>query len=224
MSAGGAGLRTAAGVGRRRSALAAVLLAACAGLGFALSGSRSLAALDQILAAEVRAACDGLSPLALALTWLGNARQVTVLVVAIVLALALRRRWRLSVWFAATVLTGWLGTELIKLLFDRARPLGVALIPLPASASYPSGHAATSAVFVTALVFASVAMGASAFARRGVLVVGTVLALGVGISRVCLGVHFPGDMLGGWLYGVGWGTGAALLLLPHLSGRATAVS
>ncbi|MCZ2858441.1 phosphatase PAP2 family protein [Blastococcus sp. VKM Ac-2987] len=61
----------------------------------------------------------------------------------------------------------------------------------PGSLSFPSGHASSAAAFVTGLALESPAAGA----------VLAPLALGVGYSRVHVGVHYPGDVLAGFAVG-----------------------
>lgn len=77
----------------------------------------------------------------------------------------------------------------------------------PSDFSFPSGHSAGSfafAVFVAIVLVRATPAGASASVRRlrrlsaGVLVA---LAASVGLSRIALGVHFPGDVLAGALLG-----------------------
>ncbi|MEU6881419.1 phosphatase PAP2 family protein [Streptomyces sp. NPDC046712] len=65
-------------------------------------------------------------------------------------------------------------------------------VPMPASASFPSGHTASAVAFATAvgvvLPVVSVPLG--------------VLAGAVGYSRVHTGVHYPGDVAAGAVLGV----------------------
>ncbi|WP_442955056.1 phosphatase PAP2 family protein [Parasphingorhabdus sp.] len=85
------------------------------------------------------------------------------------------------------------------------------------SASYPSGHAANSAiVFLTIAVLFS-RVEDSSRTRLFVLSVALMLTLAVGISRVALGVHWPSDVLAGWMFGTSWACLWALLVkLPKV--------
>jgi len=77
------------------------------------------------------------------------------------------------------------------------------LIGMRTSGSFPSSHA----VNTTALV----AFFAFLYPRRRVIAAGAVLALLVGFSRVYVGVHYPGDVLGGAILGILAGLGSAAL-------------
>ena len=111
----------------------------------------------------------------------------------------LGRRLRAVVAVAVAALLASLAATVIKLLVDRTRPpevLGMeALVALPTTASFPSGHATTAAAAATAL--------ALLVPRWRLLAVS--LALLVGASRVLLGVHFVGDVLAGFVLGAAVG-------------------
>src|SRR4051812_37140927 len=61
----------------------------------------------------------------------------------------------------------------------------------PGSLSFPSGHSSSAAAFVTGLAMESPLAGAAV----------APLALGVGYSRVHVGVHYPGDVVAGFPVG-----------------------
>jgi undecaprenyl-diphosphatase len=103
------------------------------------------------------------------------------------------KAWRLLL---ALGLTGLMVDVIIKPVIGRVRPfvdhveyreIGVR----PDTPSFPSGHAATSAA------------GALAFARiwPAAAIPAWTLAAVIAISRVALGVHFPSDVLVGFLLG-----------------------
>jgi membrane-associated phospholipid phosphatase len=93
--------------------------------------------------------------------------------------------------------------ELVKVTTDRARPPLAessveSAVPLPASASFPSGHSATAFAAATAVALVYPRLRAPILALAGL----------VALSRVYLGVHYWSDVLVGSLVGVavGWAT------------------
>lgn len=109
----------------------------------------------------------------------------------------------------------------INALAGRARPPSADWAGAAGGPSFPSGH--TSCATLVALAAAWVIASRLRPGRARVLVwVGAaVWAGGVGASRVWLGVHWPTDVLGGWLFGATWfaGSVAVLALLRRWSQR-----
>jgi undecaprenyl-diphosphatase len=81
------------------------------------------------------------------------------------------------------------------------------------SLSFPSGHAMVSAaVYLSLAVLVSRALRQRA-ARAYVLAAGVTITLLVGITRVYFGVHYPTDVLAGWLAGASWALLCGLVAL-----------
>lgn len=118
------------------------------------------------------------------------------------LLLVTRRAPALAV--LASLATASLGAILahhaVKLFYRRPRP-AVALARGKTEPAFPSGHT-TDATAV--LVTAAYLLARTGLVPTGVVaIVAAVLAIVTGVSRVLLGWHWPTDVLGGWLAGVG---------------------
>lgn len=139
-------------------------------------------------------------------------------------ALAMLGARRLALWLLLTVGLGWLANSGAKLLFDRARPDLVPHLMEAAGASFPSGHSFNGAVVYLALAFAFTGFAHTRGARIAMVAGAVLLSLAIAFSRVWLGVHFPSDVIAGWLGGAGWAFLAAGLLAQSSqisAGRAT---
>ena len=137
-------------------------------------------------------------------TGLGGTAVLTLLTLAVAGFFLLQRKWHLAIYVAAAVMTGTIASNLLKAGFDRPRPDLVAHGQHVYTASFPSGHSMISAiVFLTLGALLAGAQKERAL-RIYVLTLAILLALAVGVSRVYLGVHWPTDVLGGWMAGSGW--------------------
>lgn len=158
------------------------------------------ASLDQataIAAATHRTAFQ--SAAAINVTALGSAPVVVIIAVIAAAYVVAAGRPRLVLALAWTPLAFLLDTA-IKVLLHHPRPT-VAMIALPPSYSYPSGHAvAASALYVTLALLAT-GVERRAGPRRLLIASGVVVALLVAWSRVYLGVHYLSDVVGGLLLG-----------------------
>lgn len=138
------------------------------------------------------------------ITALGGFTVLTLVTVVTVLLLIFHRRRREAAVFAATVVLAQLSANWLKAFYGRERPDLVVHGGYVYSASFPSGHSAMSAaVFLTLAT-----MVASVEPRRRtkvlIYVLAAALVVAIGVSRVYLGVHWPTDVLGGWVLGAGW--------------------
>ena len=123
----------------------------------------------------------------------------TVVVVLVGKRKRLRGR---ALWAFVTMMSGWATGGVCKVLVQRLRPVVDEPMSHSSGYSFPSAHALNVAVAGSALtVFAWPLL-----TRSGRLVAVTavvVSGLAVGLDRVFLGVHFPSDVIAGWLLGLG---------------------
>lgn len=141
---------------------------------------------------------------ALDITALGSAAVLGLSVAAICGFLALQGLHRHALFILVASAGGWLLNASLKLAFARPRPDIVPHLRDVMTLSFPSGHALTSAaVYLTlgALLMRVVDRRATRLYLMGVAMLATVL---VGTSRVYLGVHYPTDVLAGWILGMTW--------------------
>lgn len=110
-----------------------------------------------------------------------------------------------------TVIGAVLLNVALKMGFDRPRP---ELVPHESSvyqASFPSGHSMTA----TAAYLALGILAARGQRRRRVALLimsfALLISVLVGVSRIYLGVHWPSDVLGGWIAGAVWALICALV-------------
>lgn len=148
-------------------------------------------------------------------TSLGSFSILGLITIVVVVTLLLNGRRRTGWYLTFCVIGGTILSTALKALFDRPRPDLPALTQVFTS-SFPSGHATVSAVvFLTIGVLLAEASDRRRL-RLFYLGVAVFLTLVVGLSRIYLGVHYPTDVIAGWLLGSAWATlcwvGAELLL------------
>jgi undecaprenyl-diphosphatase len=141
---------------------------------------------------------------ALDITALGSATVLGLAVFAVAGFLLLQGRWRTAVFVALASLGGWFLNGVLKQLFQRPRPDVVPHLRDVMSMSFPSGHALTSAVVYLTLGALTMHIAERRLTKLYCMAVAILLTVLVGATRVYLGVHYPTDVLAGWLIGFSW--------------------
>lgn len=149
------------------------------------------------------------------LTNLGAYWGVFPVSVAIVLLLAFRRQWRFLTYALITFLGSILINRAAKLTFQRVRPsLWESPAPEPDYA-FPSGHAMGSMTFAIVLII----LTWNTRWRWVTVIGGLMFAIAIGWTRMYLGVHYPSDIIAGWMASIAWTIGVCLVIRPHRSQR-----
>lgn len=155
------------------------------------------------------------------LTALGGFTVLTLLTAVAVAAFALHRKRLQALVMAATVIAAQASTELLKSFYDRPRPDLVPHGSIVYSQSFPSGHSTVSAAAYLTLAALIASLETRTATKALAFAIAAPLVVMIGFSRVYLGVHWPTDVLGGWVLGSVWAL-LAWTALDVLRGRSLA--
>ena len=169
-------------------------------------------ALDTAVLLALREADDPATPVGpqwlelamLDLTALGGPTVIWLVVLSVVGFLCLQARYRTAIVVAVAAGSGELMNHLLKALFERPRPSVVPHLRDVTTASFPSGHAMESAIVYLTLGVMLMRVAERRITKLYCLGVAVLVTFLVGASRVYLGVHYPSDVLGGWILGFLW--------------------
>lgn len=137
-------------------------------------------------------------------TALGSVGVLTLVVLAVIGFLALARQRGAAFMVAASVGGGWLVTEALKRGFGRPRPDLVPHGAIVYTFSFPSSHAAMSAVVYLTLGALLARVQPQRRLKIYLVLLAILLTLIAGTSRIYLAVHWPTDVLAGWIIGAIW--------------------
>ncbi|SEQ34971.1 undecaprenyl-diphosphatase [Streptomyces radiopugnans] len=133
--------------------------------------------------------------------WVWDPWTMRAVLLVTVSWLVLRGARRPAFWLLAAAIAGTVLQQALKALFDRDRPRWSDPVDSAGFAALPSGHAMTAALTCGLLLWLAHLHEAGRPVRLAVLWVGAVSVAGVGFTRVYLGVHWPTDVVVGWLLG-----------------------
>ncbi|MEU9605499.1 phosphatase PAP2 family protein [Streptomyces sp. NPDC048057] len=136
--------------------------------------------------------------------WVWDPWTMRILIAVAVLWLWWRREWLLGLWVAGTVALGSVIQQSLKAAVGRERPQWPDPVDSAHYAAFPSGHAMVATVVCGLLLWLLWRHGLRGAWWFVCVTVAVVSVLGVGATRLYLGVHWPTDVLGGWLLGAGW--------------------
>ena len=135
-----------------------------------------------------------------AFTQLGGVIVVAAVAIALFVFFLYKKLYSKALLIALGIGGVALMNLILKTIFERARPDLWTWIVAESNFSFPSGHSSASA----ALALCVIVLLWNTKWRRAALIGGGVYIVLIGLSRLYLGVHYPTDILGGWLLGAVW--------------------
>jgi len=141
-----------------------------------------------------------LNTLFVLITELGGVLSIITISAGLLAILVLRRKYQQAFVVAATVGGAALLNFILKLIFERTRPDLWERLVTETSYSFPSGHAMISSALALSVIF----IFWKTRYRWLVLIIGVLFVAIIGFSRLYLGVHYPTDILAGWIVSAAW--------------------
>ncbi|WP_066064744.1 phosphatase PAP2 family protein [Neobacillus soli] len=143
-------------------------------------------------------------------TFIGSAPVVIILSIFLLFFLYKVLHHRLElILFVSAIFGSAVLNQILKLVFHRVRPNFHRLIDI-AGYSFPSGHAMNAFAVYVIISFLLWRHIASKWGRSLLIFISVAMIVAIGTSRIYLGVHYPSDIIGGYLASGFWLTVAIL--------------
>jgi len=181
-------------------AVLSLFLFACIAYGVAHDRT---AGLDLAIRNQVHAyASPSLTKAMIFISFLGGDGLTAASILSVLAFLVFRWR-REAVWMAVTILGAVVLDLSLKYAFHRPRPVPF-FVPVPYTYSFPSGHSLFSFCFYGVLAGLLTRRLKSTVARVLIWICAALLISAIGLSRIYLGVHYPSDVIAGYLAASLW--------------------
>jgi undecaprenyl-diphosphatase len=118
---------------------------------------------------------------------------------------------KMAIFLVTSTISGFVLSLILKTSFDRPRPDIVSHLSYVYTSSFPSGHSMLAAVVYLTLGGLVAEVVERPLLKIYVIFIALTITIIVGVSRVYLGVHYPTDVLAGWIAGLVWATICSLL-------------
>ncbi|MFY9286068.1 MAG: phosphatase PAP2 family protein [Tissierellaceae bacterium] len=134
------------------------------------------------------------------ISFIGSEKFLFPAVGLVIIVSIINRRYFISKFLLFNTLGSFLFNHLLKQIFQRTRPFEFALVE-QGGLSYPSGHSMVVMSMYLAIAYLLTRKVRDSRKKKRVYLVTSFFILLMGISRIYLGVHWPTDIIGGFIMG-----------------------
>lgn len=134
------------------------------------------------------------------ISFIGSERFLFPAVTMAIAYTLVKKRYYISKLLLLSTLGSYLLNYLLKQIFHRTRPIEYFLVN-QGGLSFPSGHSMVTMTFYSTLAFLLAKKVDNNRKKRLIHIIAFVMICLMGISRLYLGVHWPTDVIGGYLAG-----------------------
>jgi membrane-associated phospholipid phosphatase len=153
-----------------------------------------------------------LDRIAITITPLGVFYGVFPISALVSIGLLYQRKWRKLTYLLVTLLGSAVINWTAKIWLHRDRPDFWESLTPHTDFSFPSGHAMSSMSLVATLVILTWGTRWCGWTSA----IGGLFVLVIAWTRLYLGVHFPSDIVAGWMISLAWAIGVSLVVRPQL--------
>lgn len=111
----------------------------------------------------------------------------------------IKKKYFITKILLANTLGSWILNYILKWVFQRTRPFDYALVT-QGGLSYPSGHSMVTMSMYLAIAYL-LSRNKDKIKKRNIYIMASVFIILMGVSRMYLGVHWPTDIIGGYIMG-----------------------
>ena len=149
---------------------------------------------------------DPLTSIFIFITDLGDSWAYILLTLFLAIFFLLRKNnWRFVLQITTVSILAFVINNLLKDFYGRERPSDEHLVTV-SHLSFPSGHAMSAAAFYGFIVYLCLRYIKNPWIKYSLTIICVILIFLIGISRVYLGVHYPSDVMAGFIGGFFWVT------------------
>lgn len=134
------------------------------------------------------------------ISFIGSEKFLFPVIGVVIIISIINKRYFATKLLLINTLGSYLFNHLLKLIFHRTRPLDFFLVEQE-GLSYPSGHSMVTMSMYLAITYLLTVEERDQRKKKRAYIIASILILLMGISRMYLGVHWPTDVLGGFIMG-----------------------